>query len=345
MNQNEIVEECSYTLRLWSDAVYEVDTSQIKSLLNLVVQQLGFYSQIDARYYQIDRRWQVRFCWQSELSGRQSFEQNLDHSQIVCANPTFLERLAFYLGDRIRRSIPNDENQSWAIVRWREGFLAGIHQAGKMSVNLILHELTQETDLTTNHTTVTIRAQNPGNAVRRSDGVEINGMLLQGELLGWVEDGQESWFLFSPNTQQVNTFRCWVDETRITFTTHPRTNRLASFERMRQMIEQGQIEIPRSGYFDQILMDYPRYPGDRARIVMPCQLPGIEARFTEPSGVPLQELRGQLEVVRQEIMSPIPNATNAIGDVSCEYNAKSKYLRCTVNPCGPCEGCQHYEKI
>ncbi|MEH1788412.1 MAG: DUF6464 family protein [Nostoc sp.] len=42
-------------------------------------------------------------------------------------------------------------------------------------------------------------------------------------------------------------------------------------------------------------------------------------------------------------MSPIPKAINAIGDVSCEYNAKSKYLRCTVNPCGPCEGCQHYE--
>jgi len=346
MNQDEIVEECSYTLRLWSDATYEVDTSQIKSLLNLVTQQLDFYSQIDARYYQIDRRWRVRFCWQSEPLGRRSFEQIFDASELVCANAAFLERLAHDVGDRIRRSTAYDDSQNWVIVRHRDGYLAGIHQAGRTSETLILREIVQEGDLATNHTKVTIRAWMAGNVIRRGDSVKIGGMLLQGELLEWVEESlQGGWFLFSPNTSQVNTSGSSPDEIRITFTTRPRTDRLASFERMRQMIEQGQIEIPRSGYFDQILMGYPRHPGDRARIVMPCQQPGIEIRFTEPSGVPLQELRGHLEVVRQEIMSPIPNAINAIGDVSCEYNAKSKYLRCTVNPCGPCEGCRHYEKI
>ncbi|MHC5828084.1 MAG: hypothetical protein ACYT04_72385, partial [Nostoc sp.] len=150
MNQNEIDEECSYTLRLWSDAVYEVDTSQVKSLLNLVTQRLGFYSQIDARYYQIDRRWQVRFCWQSELSGRHCFEENLDHSQIVCANSMLLECLAFDLSDHITSIIRSEENQSWVIVNHRDGFLAGIHQAGKTSVTLILHEVTQERDFATN---------------------------------------------------------------------------------------------------------------------------------------------------------------------------------------------------
>ncbi|QLE42233.1 hypothetical protein FD723_18610 [Nostoc sp. C052] len=339
MNQIERVEECSYTLRLWSDAAYEIDTSKIKSLLNLAIQRLGFYSQIDARYSHFERRWQIRFCWQSESSGRQSFEQILDDSQLVCANPVFLERLAFDLGDRIRRSTAPDDSQNWVIVKYREEHFAKIHQAGKRSINLILYEVTQEGDLSSNHTTVTIRARIPSDAIRRNDGVEIGGMLLQGELLGWVEDGQQGWFLFSPNTQQVNTSHSWADEPRITFTTRPITNRLAYFERIRQMFEQGQIEIPRSGYFDQILMDYPRH-GDRARIVMPFQMPGIE-----PSGVPLQELRGRLEVERLEVMFPIPNAINAIGDVSCEYNAKSQYLRCTVNPCGPCEGCQHYEKI
>lgn len=32
-----------------------------------------------------------------------------------------------------------------------------------------------------------------------------------------------------------------------------------------------------------------------------------------------------------------------IGDFSCEMNARSPYLRCAMNPCGPCEGCQFYE--
>jgi hypothetical protein len=33
-----------------------------------------------------------------------------------------------------------------------------------------------------------------------------------------------------------------------------------------------------------------------------------------------------------------------IGDRTCANNTQSKFLRCAVNPCGPCEGCQHYEQ-
>ncbi len=32
-----------------------------------------------------------------------------------------------------------------------------------------------------------------------------------------------------------------------------------------------------------------------------------------------------------------------IGDISCRFNARSGYLRCAVNPSGPCEGCRYYE--
>jgi len=34
-----------------------------------------------------------------------------------------------------------------------------------------------------------------------------------------------------------------------------------------------------------------------------------------------------------------------IGDITCQYNARSELLRCAVNPEGPCEGCPHYEPI
>ena len=33
-----------------------------------------------------------------------------------------------------------------------------------------------------------------------------------------------------------------------------------------------------------------------------------------------------------------------IGDILCEYNARSPYLRCAPNPSGPCEGCLHYRE-
>ncbi|WP_228022056.1 DUF6464 family protein [Vasconcelosia minhoensis] len=31
-----------------------------------------------------------------------------------------------------------------------------------------------------------------------------------------------------------------------------------------------------------------------------------------------------------------------VGDISCEHNARSPYLRCAVNPLGPCEDCRDY---
>ncbi|NMF83753.1 DUF6464 family protein [Nodosilinea sp. P-1105] len=31
-----------------------------------------------------------------------------------------------------------------------------------------------------------------------------------------------------------------------------------------------------------------------------------------------------------------------IGDITCDLNARSAYLRCAVNPMGPCDGCSAY---
>ncbi|WP_026100005.1 DUF6464 family protein [Fortiea contorta] len=32
-----------------------------------------------------------------------------------------------------------------------------------------------------------------------------------------------------------------------------------------------------------------------------------------------------------------------IGDISCKFNARSGYIRCAVNPDGPCQDCRYYE--
>ncbi|HIK43908.1 MAG TPA: hypothetical protein IGR64_03365 [Leptolyngbyaceae cyanobacterium M65_K2018_010] len=31
-----------------------------------------------------------------------------------------------------------------------------------------------------------------------------------------------------------------------------------------------------------------------------------------------------------------------IGDITCDLNARSPYLRCAINPLGPCDGCSAY---
>jgi hypothetical protein len=39
------------------------------------------------------------------------------------------------------------------------------------------------------------------------------------------------------------------------------------------------------------------------------------------------------------------NPKLAIGDLTCSYNARSPYLRCAVNPLGPCENCEYYQAM
>jgi hypothetical protein len=32
-----------------------------------------------------------------------------------------------------------------------------------------------------------------------------------------------------------------------------------------------------------------------------------------------------------------------VGNPDCRFNARSPHLRCAINPCGPCDGCQEFE--
>lgn len=50
-----------------------------------------------------------------------------------------------------------------------------------------------------------------------------------------------------------------------------------------------------------------------------------------------------LESIEADSFCSIIIAQQNIGDITCLYNANSPYLRCTVNPCGPCESCQDYQ--
>lgn len=40
---------------------------------------------------------------------------------------------------------------------------------------------------------------------------------------------------------------------------------------------------------------------------------------------------------------PIEPERYSIGDISCHYNAHSPYIRCAVNPSGPCKDCPYYK--
>jgi len=58
---------------------------------------------------------------------------------------------------------------------------------------------------------------------------------------------------------------------------------------------------------------------------------------------PLQSPRERLLNYRPSAFTPGMGIDMIIGDITCQYNARSPYLRCAINPNGPCEECSHYQ--
>lgn len=68
----------------------------------------------------------------------------------------------------------------------------------------------------------------------------------------------------------------------------------------------------------------------------------VQAEFGRAMEVAAQRgLKAALK--RDRDLNYVEGIGYVIGDFSCEMNARSPYLRCAVNPCGPCQGCQFYE--
>ncbi|MEG4353469.1 DUF6464 family protein [Microcoleus sp. LAD1_D5] len=59
----------------------------------------------------------------------------------------------------------------------------------------------------------------------------------------------------------------------------------------------------------------------------------------------------RLAVANRPMRTQLPTADRtyiqslgySIGDITCEYNARSNYIRCAVNPSGPCQDCRYYQ--
>ncbi|MDJ1171349.1 DUF6464 family protein [Roseofilum sp. BLCC_M154] len=58
---------------------------------------------------------------------------------------------------------------------------------------------------------------------------------------------------------------------------------------------------------------------------------------------PLPSPRERLLYDEQSSLAPGTGIDTIIGDITCQYNARSPYLRCAINPHGPCQDCSHYE--
>ncbi len=68
----------------------------------------------------------------------------------------------------------------------------------------------------------------------------------------------------------------------------------------------------------------------------------MKAEFSRAmEGAAQQGLRAHIQ--RNRDLNYVEGIGYVIGDFSCQMNARSPYLRCAVNPNGPCQACQFYE--
>lgn len=58
-----------------------------------------------------------------------------------------------------------------------------------------------------------------------------------------------------------------------------------------------------------------------------------------------RELRNLAISNNRNNQTAVADLTKFIGDINCSYNARSPYLRCAVNPDGPCQDCLHYKPL
>lgn len=66
-----------------------------------------------------------------------------------------------------------------------------------------------------------------------------------------------------------------------------------------------------------------------------------QARLREAAQVPVVRVLQRNQIPPDQYY--LEGVGYLIGDITCRFNARSPYMRCAVNPSGPCQGCYHYE--
>jgi hypothetical protein len=68
-----------------------------------------------------------------------------------------------------------------------------------------------------------------------------------------------------------------------------------------------------------------------------------DEKCNQTSGLPTGLGQSMLKLIDgNNDMQYIDGIGYMIGDITCDLNARSPYLRCAMNPMGPCDGCSAY---
>ncbi|MEM1426012.1 MAG: DUF6464 family protein [Cyanobacteria bacterium P01_H01_bin.130] len=65
---------------------------------------------------------------------------------------------------------------------------------------------------------------------------------------------------------------------------------------------------------------------------------------TAASVATARAVRGRSPIPEDPEALYIPEVGFVIGDISCQFNGRSPFIRCAVNPSGPCADCRYYQE-
>lgn len=343
MNQVGVLAGDNYILRLWSNC--EVSTSAIKEVVKAVANFFVWQFEIDALY--TFREWHLTFEWAIN-NRRIRFEYAMDEQELQrISSKRFAETIARELRRANQRLPPT---QIWQIIE-RESFTrATIHEGAGNSINLVLDEVERVGDR------LIVKGSDLSDRIKRNGlQLEIEGIVLQADILQIIRRGDDCWFDIAPRVERVTSVdysfysitKLWtrtreseLEELRQRISSLPQTSALErasaamgqSVEDFHSLIESASSTLGRQ----QTWRAMRRVFGER-QVEIPESFESLRQGFELIASTPLvtaQEMRQSLA----DMFKP-----RAIGDTTCRNNARSPYIRCAVNPCGPCEGCGSYE--
>ncbi|WP_202895402.1 DUF6464 family protein [Iningainema tapete] len=314
-------------------AHHMVCVSNILPVIEAIAKRIE--SRIDVDAYYMDHRWRLHFCWR--IHGRaMAFHYAIDEKMLLNLG---YSSAANHVVSRFLEYHGNNSCQYWEIVESPSQKFLTITE-GDLSVEIPVSEVTLFTFAGGGHR-VTIETMLPPMcriSNQLGSAIELDGIHLQAAILDIQPRSDGAYrFVFSPLGERiqidVNTSRRIL---KIWTSFAPQSSRVEHPEE--SAVTQGARAL---GVDEQMLRHF-------LEVATTRPLPPIRntrtLRRSERIEYPvLEEMWRVPHFAGFDFSGYGDEGIKAIGDTSCQYNARSPYIRCAINPCGPCEGCIHYE--
>ena len=328
MYKSETLVSGSYQLEIWleDNAVEDFEsrhTAPIQSFTRRVVENPSLANYLGDRRVLVRAFYRKSLClWDFQFDftfGADIFRVPWATSVHIFRSDTdavmTAEFLASSAASQLQRLIPRSSEQIWEIRTVGDRSYLNIEHADcRIRMDVLPWSFNSQTEILS----ITTEVHHNRLSVLRYQTVSIDGIELQANVVSQSPCNNSRWQLrIEPRINRIE----FEDEEFFSLP-NPRRNRVVKVW-TKPFNQEGRSPLPTRRTLQRTAVD-----GSELR---------LSAEVIQSDAEHEQHIRALLSLAAQR------NLRGYIGDITCCHNAKSSFLRCAINPCGPCEGCVDYE--